>query len=166
MPDPAFEALNGRGKLTSLRVSLAFAVSIVADLVQLPINAAAFTGILALPGEGVDLVVDLVAGVATSALLGFHWALVPTFFAELVPGLDIAPTWTACVAYVVWQRRLEEKANSTPATPVERPLKVVTPPPVDEQPDHRSEAKQVTLTLDEVETRTSESSRPHGRSGL
>jgi hypothetical protein len=161
MADPAFEALKGRGKLTSLRVSLAFAVSIVADLVQLPINAAAFTGILALPGEGVDLVVDLVAGAVISALLGFHWALVPTFFAELIPGLDLAPTWTACVAYVVWQRRLEEKANSTP---VERPLKVVTPLPMDEQQASEPETKQVTLTLDDAETRTSESSRPHGRS--
>jgi hypothetical protein len=132
MTDPAFDAFKGRGKLTRFRVSLAFAVSIAADLIQLPINAAAFTGILALPGEGVDLLVDLAAGAATSFLLGFHWALVPTFFAELVPGLDIAPTWTACVAYVVWQRKLEEKANSAPA---ERPLKVVTPLPVEKQED-------------------------------
>jgi hypothetical protein len=30
-------------------------------------------------------------------LLGWHWAFVPSFLAELVPGLDLVPTWTLAV---------------------------------------------------------------------
>jgi hypothetical protein len=43
-------------------------------------------------------VLDLIVAAALIRLLGFHWALLPTLAAELVPALDLAPTWTA----VVW----------------------------------------------------------------
>ena len=33
-------------------------------------------------------------------ILGWHWAFLPTFAAELVPGLDLFPTWTAAVFFV------------------------------------------------------------------
>ena len=34
-------------------------------------------------------------------LLGFHWALLPAIAAEMVPALDLAPTWTASVLFIV-----------------------------------------------------------------
>ena len=113
-------------KLSSVRIGAAFAVAVVADIVQLPITMASLTGILAAPSEGADLVVDAIAAGVTTTLLGFHWALLPTFFVELVPGIDLAPTWTGCVAYVVWQRKREQK-NSVSREETERPLKQVTP---------------------------------------
>lgn len=33
-------------------------------------------------------------------LLGWHWAFLPSFLAELVPGLDLVPTWTLAVLIV------------------------------------------------------------------
>jgi hypothetical protein len=92
-------------ELTRTRVFLAFAIALIADLVQFPVTAVMATGFLSLPGEFADLVVDCVAMAATTMLLGFHWVLLPSLVLELVPGLDLVPTWTGCVAYVVWQRR-------------------------------------------------------------
>jgi hypothetical protein len=36
-------------------------------------------------------------------LLGWHWAFLPTFAAELVPGLDLFPTWTTAVFFATRQ---------------------------------------------------------------
>lgn len=95
-------------KLTRNRIVLAFAVSVMADALQFPINAASATGLLAIPGETADVMLDLVVMILTSALLGFHWALLPSFILEAVPGLDLVPTWTGCVAFVVWRRKQAE----------------------------------------------------------
>jgi hypothetical protein len=46
-----------------------------------------------------DLLDVAVAGVLIK-LLGFHWALLPAAAAELVPGVDLAPTWTASVLLI------------------------------------------------------------------
>lgn len=71
----------------------ALAVAIAADAVQL--------AVFPLFGEGFaspfDDVLDVVVAGVLIKLLGFHWALMPALGAELVPGLDLAPTWTATV---------------------------------------------------------------------
>ena len=95
-------------KITRTRIVLAFAVSVIADALQFPISGATATGILAIPGEAADVALDVVVMVITSALLGFHTALLPSFVLELVPGLDLLPTWTGCVAFVVWRRKQAE----------------------------------------------------------
>ena len=103
-------------KLTRTRIILAFAVSVVADVLQFPISAASATGLFAIPGEVADVMLDVVVMIITSALLGFHRALLPSFLLELVPGLDLLPTWTGCVAYVVWRRKqAEARAAPTPS---------------------------------------------------
>ena len=43
---------------------------------------------------------DLAVGAVLIKLLGFHWALLPAAAAELVPALDLAPTWTASVLLI------------------------------------------------------------------
>lgn len=105
--------------LTRRRVQLAFATGIVADILQLPVNLSFFSIGLAtvfgeVPLEAIDTGIDVVAGLIINGLLGFHWALLPTFLIELVPGLDAAPTWTACVAYVAYKRR-DRIIPSTPS---------------------------------------------------
>ena len=95
-------------KLTQTRIRLAYAIAIIADLVKFPIFAVEATGFLAIPGEAADFVMDCFVAAATTILLGFNWALLPSFFAESIPGLDLFPTWTACVAFVVWQRKKEQ----------------------------------------------------------
>ena len=44
-----------------------------------------------------DDAIDIVTGVALTALLGFHWAFLPTFIAKLVPFVDMIPSWTLAV---------------------------------------------------------------------
>jgi hypothetical protein len=100
-------------------VKLAFAVGILADVLQLPVNLSFFSIGLAtiggeIPLEALDVGIDVVAAAVINYLLGFHWALLPTFALELVPGLDAAPTWTACVAYVAFKRR-DRITRSTPS---------------------------------------------------
>ncbi|HTA74199.1 MAG TPA: hypothetical protein VK733_08005 [Gemmatimonadaceae bacterium] len=96
--------------VTPRQVKLAFAVGILADILQLPVNLSFFSVGLAtiggeIPLEALDAAIDVVAALLVNRLLGFHWALLPTFALELVPGLDAAPTWTACVAFVAFRRR-------------------------------------------------------------
>lgn len=86
--------------MTASKERLAWMLAMAVDAVQ----------IFALPlfGEGalspLDTVLDVAAAAALIKLVGWHWAFVPTFFAELVPGLDLFPTWTAAVFYVTRQR--------------------------------------------------------------
>jgi len=47
-----------------------------------------------------DDILDLGIGVAMVALLGWHWEFLPSFFAKLLPGVDLAPLWTLSVANV------------------------------------------------------------------
>jgi hypothetical protein len=77
------------------------AVAVVVDAIQVPLTGASLTGI------GIDLAIDAVTAFALTRLVGFHWALLPTLALELIPFIDIAPTWTACVLYVIAQRKRE-----------------------------------------------------------
>ena len=56
---------------------------------------------------------DLAIGAALTAMIGWHWAFLPSFFAELVPGLDLVPTWTAAVFFAT-------RPGARPTSPVER----------------------------------------------
>ncbi|HZI57184.1 MAG TPA: hypothetical protein VFF39_10435 [Verrucomicrobiae bacterium] len=47
-----------------------------------------------------DAALDLVTAAILSRILGWHWAFLPTLAAELVPGMDLFPTWTAAVFFV------------------------------------------------------------------
>ena len=44
-------------------------------------------------------VLDVVVGLILLRLIGWHWALLPAFVGELIPGLDLVPTWTASVLF-------------------------------------------------------------------
>jgi len=50
-------------------------------------------------GEGfaspADWVLDGLVAFALTKLVGFHWSYLPGTALELVPGMDLAPTWTA-----------------------------------------------------------------------
>ena len=47
-----------------------------------------------------DTALDVVVAFLLIKLLGWHWAFLPTLGAELIPGLDLFPTWTAAVYFV------------------------------------------------------------------
>jgi hypothetical protein len=91
--------------IKSPELRLAWLVAIAADAVQIfafPLFAAG--GL-----SPADTVLDLIVGAILIRLVGWHWAFLPTLFAELIPGLDLFPTWTAAVFYVTRQHvRLAE----------------------------------------------------------
>jgi hypothetical protein len=110
-------------ELTRRRVALAFAAAGIADLIQVPVTAAMLSGVLTVPGETANIIIDAIVMIITSLLLGFHWILLPSVILELVPVFDLFPTWTACVAFVVWRRRQEEMPFVVP--PHSGPMKTV-----------------------------------------
>ena len=100
--------------LTKARRAAAIAVAVAADIIQLPLMLALVASLgsvvgfgAALPSEAVDVAIDVTTACVTTWLLGFHWVLLQTTFLEAVPGLDVAPTWTGCVLFVLWRRRHE-----------------------------------------------------------
>ena len=87
-------------------------VAIAADVLQFPLTAAFIGSVLSAIGlpmagaiETVDLLIDLVTAGIQIGLLGFHWMLLPTALIEGIPILDLAPTWTACVWWVIRSRQ-------------------------------------------------------------
>lgn len=85
------------------RVRIARLLAVAADAVQIFAVPAFFSGI----ASPVNTVLDLVVGVTLVLLLGWHVAFLPTFVAELVPFLDIFPTWTTAVLFVTRARKKE-----------------------------------------------------------
>jgi len=85
------------GRVTLADVRLAYAVAVTVDVVQFLLGPLGWTGF--------DELLDAVAMVIISRLLGFHPLLLPTFVLEFVPFTDMLPTWTGCVALVVRARR-------------------------------------------------------------
>jgi hypothetical protein len=41
--------------------------------------------------------IDVAVAVIEIALVGWHWAFLPTFVVELAPVVDLVPTWTLAV---------------------------------------------------------------------
>jgi hypothetical protein len=79
---------------------LAWLVAIAVDAIQI--------GALPLFAPGglspADTALDALAALVLIQLLGWHWAFLPTIAAELVPGFDLFPTWTAAVFFVTRQQ--------------------------------------------------------------
>ncbi len=81
---------------SSARVWTARALAVAVDGVQIFAVPFFFSG----AASPVNDALDLVAAAAFILLLGWHIAFLPTFLAELVPVLDLVPTWTAAVFFV------------------------------------------------------------------
>jgi hypothetical protein len=94
---------------------LAWAVAIAADALQI----AAFPLFVEGGISPADSLLDLIVAFVLIRLLGWHWAFLPTLAAELVPGADLFPTWTAAVWFVT---RQQVKANNSPdPSPISNP---------------------------------------------
>jgi hypothetical protein len=83
--------------LSRWRAALAFTVAVGVDAGQLVLGPLGWV----FADEGLDLI----AMVVMVWLLGFHPLLLPTFVIELLPVVDVLPTWTGCVGLVVARRR-------------------------------------------------------------
>ncbi len=106
--------------LTRARIATAMAVAVLADAVQIAAGPLGWVGFVQ--------VVDVIAMIITSLLIGFHPLLLPTFIIELVPIVDMVPTWTGCVGAVLLLRKRSEPSappvvNTAPDAPAEPPPK-------------------------------------------
>jgi hypothetical protein len=74
----------------------AMVLAIAADALQLVVFPLFVAGALSLA----DDILDIGVAAAMIHLLGWHWEFLPSFFAKLVPGVDLVPFWTLAVASV------------------------------------------------------------------
>jgi hypothetical protein len=102
-----------RAPLTRPRVRAARAIAVAADLLQVALLPAFLASELSL----VNQVIDVAVAVVLVALVGWHWAFLPTFLAEMVPFVDLIPTWTAAVFIATGGRPAAEGASRSPAPP-------------------------------------------------
>jgi hypothetical protein len=100
MHPPVGNAMTTRPDPSRRRVWAARLVAVAADVVQIALLPLFGVGFLSPATDALDVAV----AVTMTALVGWHWAFLPTFVAEIVPGLDLVPTWTLA-AFLATRRR-------------------------------------------------------------
>jgi hypothetical protein len=96
---------------------MAWTVAIAADALQIAVAPLFAEGGV----SPADVVLDVVVGALLIRLLGWHWAFLPTFAAELMPGFDLFPTWTAAVFFVTRQQVKSGEPEILPPGPAPEP---------------------------------------------
>jgi len=96
---------------------LAWLVAMVADGLQITVLPFFVEGGF----SPADVALDAFVAISLIRLLGWHWAFLPTMMAELVPGFDLFPTWTAAVFYVTRQQVREGEVEILPPVPAPAP---------------------------------------------
>jgi len=101
------------------RFRAAVVLAIAADAVQILIFPLFAEGAI----SPLDDILDLTVMVALIRLIGWHWEFLPSFIAELVPGLALVPFWTLAVVnvYRKW-KRVEDAVRVIDVEPIERKL--------------------------------------------
>src|SRR5437016_14457874 len=98
------------------RFRVAMILAMAADALQIFVFPLFAEGAL----SPADDVLDVALAAVLVHLLGWHWEFLPAFLAELVPGVDLVPFWTAAVAnvYRKWKQitiPVEETREQRPA---------------------------------------------------
>jgi hypothetical protein len=108
--------ISGRGRAASWRVWAARGVAVAADFLQIVVSPLFGPGAV----SPFDDLLDAAVGVVMIVLVGWHWAFLPSFLAELIPGVDLAPTWTIAVLIATRKPLRQDPAGSIETTA--RPL--------------------------------------------
>lgn len=87
----------------------AMLLAIAADVLQIAVFPMFVEGAL----SPADDVLDLGMAALLTNLLGWHWEFLPSFFAKLVPGVDLVPFWTIAVVNV-WRKAKQEAVEQKP----------------------------------------------------
>jgi hypothetical protein len=82
------------------RIRIARIIALVADVLQWVFFPVFAEGLLSPLNDALDVVVAIIM----VRLVGWHFAFLPTFVAELVPGVDLVPSWTAAVWFATRKR--------------------------------------------------------------
>jgi hypothetical protein len=83
------------------RAKIAFRIALGVDALQIVVFPLLF------PGTPWNNVLDVLTGIFMVAILGWHVAFLPTFVTELIPFVDLFPTWTVAVLFIT--RKQNEK---------------------------------------------------------
>jgi hypothetical protein len=78
------------------RFRAAMVLANIADALQIVVFPLFVEGAL----SPADDILDFGMAATLVHLLGWHWEFLPSFFAKLVPGVDLVPFWTLAVANV------------------------------------------------------------------
>jgi hypothetical protein len=101
------------------RFRAAFVLAVLADGLQILIFPLFGEGALSPLDDGLDLIA--MAGLVW--LIGWNWEFLPSFVAELVPGLDLVPFWTLAVANVYRKRKpADDAVRVIDVEPLERKI--------------------------------------------
>jgi hypothetical protein len=95
--------------LTPRRILIARVLALVVDLAQYALLPVALTPL--------NNVIDTAAALVMIALLGWHWAFLPAFLTELVPFVDLVPTWTIAVFLATRGHDVAPGAPKVPGPP-------------------------------------------------
>lgn len=98
------------------RFRAAMILAVTADAFQIFVSPLFAEGAL----SPADDVLDLAVAAVLVRLLGWHWEFLPTFFAELVPGVDLIPFWTLAVLnlYRKWKHTAGKEEKTPDGAPV------------------------------------------------
>ena len=80
------------------------AIAVFVDALQIVVFPAFFPGLV----SPFDNALDVLTAIVMTFLLGFHAAFLPTFIAELVPFVDLFPSWTLAVLFVTRKKPSKE----------------------------------------------------------
>jgi hypothetical protein len=69
---------------------MALVLALAADTVQW----VAFPVFLGGGASPFDLVLEIAVAIGMTVLVGWHWAFLPAFIVELVPVVELVPSWT------------------------------------------------------------------------
>ena len=83
------------------RFRAAMVLAVIADALQIVVFPLFVEG----AASPADDILDLGIGALLVRLLGWHWEFLPSFFAKLLPGVDLVPLWTMAVASVYWKSK-------------------------------------------------------------
>lgn len=97
-PGTAPRPSPSRGRIRAARL-----IAIAADAIQIAILPAFAGGVFSI----VNNVLDVAVAILMVGLVGWHFAFLPSFVAELVPGLDLVPTWTLAVWFATRGRKAD-----------------------------------------------------------
>src|SRR5260370_42214817 len=81
--------------LNPARIRAARSIAVAADFLQIVIFPVFAGGAASIVND----ILDVAVAVSMTLLVGWHWAFLPSFLAELVPVFDLVPTWTAAVFF-------------------------------------------------------------------
>src|SRR5450432_4237337 len=89
----------------SRRKNWALFVAGISDLTQVLFLPAFVEG----AGSPFEVVLDALTALLIMLIVGFKWRLAVALVAELVPGVDLFPTWTAMVLSLPVEAKLEAR---------------------------------------------------------